>query len=605
MKSVLAKVQSFFWMEGVPRTYTTNCSVWEDHLVRDNGYVYFDDIDYTQQDSAVWDALNHINRIIDRLMSSGKEAALADKILLNDINCALDYWYDNDFRNPNWWYNQIGLVSALSAATIMLIDVLSPERIAKSTEIIKRGSAAGYPAMLQWTGANLVWGIRDTIYHALITEDRDLLMLASRRLADEIYLAQGSGEGIKPDMSFYQHGPILYSCGYGRSFTREIAQLIAILSGSEFAVSTEKVRLFEKFVLDGQRYMMRGKYVDYQTIGREIARPDAVSAAPFTDALRVLRETGECSRFDELESYYNALSTGKDTFTGTKYFPFCYFISHNTPDFRISVKGYHTDYKGTEWGLRENRLGYNLNYGGVMAMMADGDEYYNINPVFDYSAVPGTTAPKWDEAKLWDKSVADWKSEAGTNNDCDGFTDGQRGMMYMRLEHDGISGFKAFFPFEDGMICLGCELDGPETLYTTVDQTFAKDGLFDRREIAKGESVINGGFRYMNLSDAPMAAEAKSVTGTWQKNSPVESDAPVTADIFMVQIDHSTVNSYAYAILSKDADGSKIASIVNTASEQSVTFTDGKKIAVIRDEKGSRIVSDEEKCSARKQSFME
>ena len=40
-------------------------------------------------------------------------------------------------------------------------------------------------------------------------------------------------------------------------------------------------------------------------------------------------------------------------------------------------------------------------------MMADGDEYKTINPVFDYSAVPGTTAPKWDETKLWDKSVAD------------------------------------------------------------------------------------------------------------------------------------------------------------------------------------------------------
>jgi len=594
MKNVLSKVQEFFWSEGVPRTYSTNCDVWDGHLVRENGYVYFDDIDYAQQDVAIWDALNHINRILDKLMSVGKEAALADQALLEDINGALDYWYDNDFKNPNWWYNQIGLVNALSAVTIMLIDVLTPERIAKSAEIIKRGSVAGCPAILNWTGANLVWGIRDTVYHALIIGDRDLMMQASQRVADEIYLAEGGSEGIKPDMSFYQHGPMLYNCGYGRSFTRETAQLIAILSGSDFAVSTDKVRLFEKFVLEGQRYMMRGQYVDYQAIGREIARPNAVSAAPFADALKVLRKTAECSRFDELEDYYKALSTGEDSFTGTKYFPFCYFVSHNTPDFRISVKGYHTHYKGTEWGLRENRLGYNLNYGGVMTMMADGDEYFNINPVFDYSAVPGTTAPRWDDAKLWDKSVGDWKSETGVNNDCNGFIDGQRGVMYMRLEHDGISGFKAFFPFEDGMICLGCELDGPETLYTTVNQTFAQDGLFDKREIAKGESIVNGGFRYVNLSDAPMYAEAKNVTGSWYKNSPAESDAPVSADIFTVQIDHSEVKSYAYAVLAKNADVSKIAAIVNTGSEQSITFTDGMKIAVIRDEEGSHIVTSAE-----------
>ena len=61
MKKVLSRVQAFLWTEGIPRTYTTNCHVWEDHLVRDNGYVYFDDIDYAQQDVAFWDALNHIN----------------------------------------------------------------------------------------------------------------------------------------------------------------------------------------------------------------------------------------------------------------------------------------------------------------------------------------------------------------------------------------------------------------------------------------------------------------------------------------------------------------------------------------------------------------
>ena len=594
MKSVLNKISNIYWGESVPLTYTTNCETWDGHIVRENGYVYFDDIDYQQQNWARWDALNHVNRIQHKLITYGKEAALKDTQLLDDINAALDYWLDNDFKNPNWWYNQIGIVCSLSAVVIMLYDKLTPERISRCAEIIKRGSVAGCPAILQWTGANLIWGIRDTIYHAVIIGDRELMRVAADRIADEIYLAEGGNEGIKPDMSFYQHGPMLYNCGYGRSFTSETAFLISILSGSEFAVSDEKVNLFEKFVLEGQRYMTRGKYVDYQAIGREIARPGAVSAAPITAAVKSLIRGESCVRKDELTAYYDALSTGKDTFCGTKYFPFCYFLSHNTPDIRISVKGYHTHYKGTEWGLSENRLGYNLNYGGVMTMMADGDEYFEINPVFDYSAVPGTTAPKWDDEKLWDKSVGDWKSEIGTNNDCSGLTDGQRGVMYMRLEHDGISGFKVFFPFEDGMICLGCELDGPEPLYTTVNQTYAKCDLFDRREIAKGESIVNGGFRYMNLSDTPMYAEAKSVTGAWRRNSPVESDAPVTADIFFAEFDHSENNSYAYAVLAKDADVSKIASIVNTASEQSVTFTDGKKIAVIRDEEGSHIVTSAE-----------
>lgn len=591
MKNVLNNISKVYWEESVPLTYTTNCEVWDEHRVRENGYVYFDDIDYEMQNWARWDALNHVNRIQHKLIAVGKEAALADRQLLDDINAALDYWLDNDFKNPNWWYNQIGIVCSLSAVVIMLYDQLTTERIERCAEIIKRGSVAGCPAILKWTGANLIWGIRDTVYHAVITGDRELMRVAADRIADEIYLAPGGDEGVKPDMSFYQHGPMLYNCGYGRSFTSETAHLISILSGSEFAVSEEKVMLFEKFVLEGQRYMTRGKYCDIQTIGREIARPGAVTAAPIASAVKSLTRSKDCIRKEELSDYLTALTTGNDTFSGTKYFPYCYFLSHNTPGFHITAKGYHMNYKGTEWGLNENRLAYNFNYGGVTTIMCDGDEYYNLNPFFDFAAVPGTTAPYWDDAKLYDKSVGDWKSEYGTNNDCDGLTDGQRGIMYMRLEHDGISGFKTFISFEDGMICLGCALNGPEHLFTTLDQTFAKCENFDKRAIAKGESIVNGGIRYMNLSDEPFYAEAKKVTGAWNRNSPVESDAPITANVFKAQFDHAESDNYAYAILAKDADLGKVASFVNTPEEQSVTFTDGYKIAVVRDENGCRIVT--------------
>lgn len=589
MKTVFQNVQNIFWKESVPLTSTSNCTVWDGHLVRDGRYAYFDDIDYAQQNVAVWDALNHINRIGYKLRTVGREAALADTSLQADIRAALYYWLDNDFKNPNWWYNQIGLVNALSAVIIMLYEVLPQDIIDRSAAIIGRGSLAGCPAIDRWTGANLIWGIRDTIYHALIIGDSDLLQTAARRIEAEICVAGGNGEGIKPDMSFWQHGAILYSCGYGRSFTRETAQLIAILSGSAYALDSEKIRLFETFVLEGQRYMTRGRYVDYQTIGREIARPGAVSAGAVADAVSLLKDTAECTWRDELAAYAHALTTGEDHFTGTKYFPHSYFLSHNTEAFHIGVKGFHTGYKGTEWGLSENRLGYNLNYGGVTTCMASGGEYGNLNPLTDYSAIPGTTAPHWDEAKLWEKSVGDWKSETGHNDDCGGWADGTYGVLYMRPEHDGISGYKAYFAFPGGMVCLGCALAGPEPLYTTVEQAFAAGEPFAKRTVGPGEAVSNGTVRYVNLSDVPMYAEAKTVCGTWRKNSPAESEAPVTGTVFLAQIDHRTADSYAYAILSDKTDPCQIAEIVNTAQEQSVTFADGTCLAVLRQDGETRI----------------
>ncbi len=140
MKNVLNNISKVYWEESVPLTYTTNCEVWDEHLVRENGYVYFDDIDYEMQNWARWDALNHVNRIQHKLIAVGKDAALADRQLLDDINAALDYWLDNDFKNPNWWYNQIGIVCSLSAVVIMLYDQLTTERIERCAEIIKRGS---------------------------------------------------------------------------------------------------------------------------------------------------------------------------------------------------------------------------------------------------------------------------------------------------------------------------------------------------------------------------------------------------------------------------------------------------------------------------------
>ena len=588
MNYVYQKVRNMFWREAIHTTTTTNCNTWEEHLVRDGGYVYFSDIDYSCQSVAIWDTLNHLRRMQYKLLAVG-EGALDDEALMDEMRGALDWWLDHDFTNPNWWFNQIGMVSNMCAIVIMLGDRLSKQQISRAAELISRGSVAGTPSIMRWTGANLIWGIRDTIYHALIIGDEALMETACARIADEIRIAPRLDEGIKPDMSFYQHGQILYSCGYGRSFTLDTAMLISVLAGSKFALAEDKAALFESFLLDGQQYMMRHGAVDYQTVGREISRPGALSSAAFASAVSYLLESDCCQRKEELRVYHAALTGKRDTFSGTKYFPCSYFLVHKTPDFHIAVKGCHTEYKGTEWGLAENRLGCNLNNGGVMTMMASGREYENFNPLTDYAKIPGTTAPAWDDACLWEHSVGDWKSPAGTNDDCGGWAEDGWGVLFMRLEHDGISGYKAYFAYPDGMVCLGCALDGPETLYTTVDQAFRDGELFEARPVAKGERVVNGGFGYTNLGEAPMTASAANVTGAWSRNSPAQSSDPVEGQVFLMTVDHSEIKEYAYAVTTPTADMAKITSIVNTPSEQSVTFADGKVLSVLRDDSGAHI----------------
>ncbi len=590
MERIVNRIRDHFLHTPIHTTTTTNCDIWEETLIREGDYVCFSDIDYAGQSPAIWDALDHLRRMQTRLMRTGEDS-FSDEGLMEDMRGALRYWLDNDFTNPNWWFNQIGMVSNLAVVVLVLLDHLTDDLVARAAELIRRGSVAGAPAILNWTGANLSWGIRNTVYHALIIRDEALLRTAVDRLAKEIYIPDHPhDEGIKPDLSFYQHGQILYSCGYGRSFTYETALLISMLSDTPYSIPAEKIALFEDFVLDGQRYMMRGPSVDYQTVGREIARPGALSSAAFADAADALSRTAECRRQDEMIAYKAALSGGANTFTSTKYFPNSYFLVHKTPDFHIAVKGYHTIYKGTEWGLAENRLGCNLNFGGCMTMMATGREYAELNPLTDYARIPGTTAPHWDDARLWDRSLGDWKSEAGTNDDCDGYADGGYGVLHMRVEHDGIAGYKAYFAYPAGMVCLGCALSGPEPLYTTVDQAFADGAPFDARKIERGASVINGGFAYHHLDGAPMTAQVKTVVGAWNRNSPAQSADPVTGDVFLCYIDHADCDRYAYAVTARDAGIDDIRAIVNTPHEQRVTFADGTSLAVLRENGVCRIV---------------
>src|SRR5438105_427921 len=63
------------------------------------------DIDFKDQARSLWPARNHLERTV--LMARAYRAA-PDHAMLAKIHAALDYWLARDYRNPNWWQNEIG-----------------------------------------------------------------------------------------------------------------------------------------------------------------------------------------------------------------------------------------------------------------------------------------------------------------------------------------------------------------------------------------------------------------------------------------------------------------------------------------------------------------
>src|SRR4051794_16745566 len=71
--------------------------------INDNGSC--PDIDYSDQARSAWLPRQHLERaaLMARAYSFSR-----DRTLLLKTQSALDYWLAHDYRNPNWWHNEIG-----------------------------------------------------------------------------------------------------------------------------------------------------------------------------------------------------------------------------------------------------------------------------------------------------------------------------------------------------------------------------------------------------------------------------------------------------------------------------------------------------------------
>ncbi len=557
------------------------------------GY-FWADIDYADKLISAWKCAAHLSRLGAVITRSGEKRLDGDAEYRAKILGALDYWLENDFTNPNWWHNQIGVPAVLADICLLAEKHIGGKRREKAQEILGRGSVRGNKAILTWTGANLLWGVWGTVRDALFLGDESLLRRAVLRASDELTEAKGSAEGIKEDRSFWQHGALLYSGGYGRAFTGSVAGLAYLFGGSEFQFSKDKLQLFCEHVLFGQRYFNRRGTMDYLCVGRELARRNALSAASLRSSVIRMLKTPEMPRKDDLCAYLAELEGGTGL-CDTRWFRSSCVLCHHRPHFYMSVKGSRSDLIGTECGNFENYLGYNLSFGGNACFMADGREYVNIAPVWDYSMLPGTTSLREDDAALLARTGAydRWYSRKGTNSYCGGASDGRRGVLYMKLEHDGLSGLLSYFFFDFGMVALGADIthtvpdtgEAPEVV-TTVNQCFftGTGGLSGETVQTGPERISNGCFSYFNLCGTPLTVSAGPVTGSWKRNNAAESDEPVKRSVFKLWYSHGrrpVSSSYACAVCGgAEAENPPVARIVNTASLQAVELEDGTAVAV-------------------------
>lgn len=538
-----------------------------DLMQADGGYP---DLDYKAKDDVNLPCFAHLQRLGDLAAAyRGLQSPFYGKAeLKTQISRGLDYWFAADPHSGNWWYNDIGAPSALAKVLFLFNAELTDEQRHQGIDILKRGYTDGRCVFgnPKVAGQNLLW-IADLLIQAGALEGNyEFASRAAQAVAQEIKIAKGR-EGVQPDMSFHQHGAMLYSGGYGKAFPVFVTQIASILRGTSLALPSEKLDLVARYLFDGEQWMIRGTNFDFGTIGRAIARKqEGANAGQIARALRLLREAqpAYANTADVFaQRVQGKVPPGEGVQPGNRMFWNSDYMCQQQPNYLACIKAVSTRTVGSESGNREALKNYYMST-GVMCLMKTGKEYEGIFPLWNWRMLPGITCAQ-SAAPI--KEINWGKGSEGTSAFVGGASDGAHGVLAYDFRRDGISAHKAWFCFGDEIFCLGSGIrsDMPGPVLTTMEQNWHVGDVWagkgrNSTPIVMGETanldgcrwLLHGTTGYVFPEAQKVKASIEQRTGAWREIGANESPAPVTGEVFTAWIEHGTApqdGTYAYAVL--------------------------------------------------------
>jgi len=565
-------------------------------------YRYFSDIDYTDTDPTSWQPNKHLARIFYMIHHSGEEK-LKDEEFREIIFGLLEWYLEKDpVCSTNWVYKKISVPINLGFIAIMLDDYIdSSELIADLNREIRDGSFSqnGYGSTSA-TGVNKLDYIRITILHAVFNRSPIVLKAAVNHLKTEKAIQKEeltvNSEGFLWDGGFSQHFLRWNSGKYGSEYLESMAEILPIIEGTSAMPSAETLAPFITFLLDGLRYSTQRGYYDYNSTGRGFVRQTKGWVSSYPKFLKVLANCNSLPRINEIKEFYLEACGGDNTLTGSKYFESLCVLNHKTPKSYFGVRGVSDIVAGAEIINGENYLGcFNLSYGTNTCYMADGDEYAGISAVWDYSRMPGTTAPYLTDEEIL--KYADRSNKKQPDGVTMGTSNEKGGIISETPKHDGLYLKSSYFTYGGTLVSLGSDITYTGTnnnVATTVDQAFSKNPTISQ----DGLTATNGGFTYRNLdSNTSFVFENKVQSGSMRRNinSVNASTEEVSYDVFTLTIPYNknNTNTYAYSV-SENGDDTKVEILRNDADCQAVLFDDETLMIVFHNDStvefGDRIV---------------
>jgi chondroitin AC lyase len=513
------------------------------------------DIDYQSRAETNWFPLVHLQRI--------KQLTLQNKpVLAGKIVSALRYWLEVNPRSKNWFQNDIASPTAIGEILILLNDRNIVPLILQDSLIngMKQGN------VVKAVGANKLDIAIHMLYRACLTKDKILMDSAVNQAFLPITL--NNREGLQPDFSYRQHGPQLQIASYGQVFLTGEYKVASWLIGTSYAIPTEKMKILDQYLFGTYLKTIRGRYIDFNTEGRGIARNDVLDKLSITTKENMHSLLGFAKLvnpdngiiLDEAEKRIRQIVTPSFQIKPThSYFYRSDYTLHNRPKYSFNIRTVSKRTVRTETGNKENLLGKFLPDGSTN-IQRSGDEYNNIMPVWEWDKIPGITCRDYPVDQ---KTTLEW-GERGVGEFIGGATDGIYGTTVYTLNYNEVTAKKAWFFFDDEVVCLGTGINSyaKEPITTTVNQAwqkgvvkaFVNDKLINAKKglIAKDVNWLwHDSIGYYFPKKGNINLNTNEQVGSWAKINANRAKTAIKGKVFKLWFNHGIDpfnQTYAYIV---------------------------------------------------------
>lgn len=532
------------------------------NTMKDNGI--WEDIDYSDKSRALWQLEKHLDRIID--MSLYFEKVQHSTSLRKQIVNGLRYYYAGHFHNDNWWYTKIGIPRRmLSLAYILDKDlpqdlhdsILTSIRIIDSNDYPARPGGDRIQVLSNHAKA-LLWqndGKASIRLFKKIEKEAEFAVVE-----DTMYDAAGgaevrnewrpAGRGMQADMTFHHRGDrVDCTLTYGQELPSFFCYWADLLKDTPWAFTKQHIQFVVDYYLNSVcRHLVKYRWYEPSAFNRELCRPWEREIS--NTLTKKLISISNGYRLKDL-MHVDDIQTNRVEFSDSwaAYFWQSDYFSFARPNFQTAVRMHSVRNANQEAAHNLEGIKNHFRGDGSCMLSVQGNEYMGLQPVFNFSMIPGTTSPLLSKMPRWQDVQLRHSNTIFSGAVCDSLY-GAVGFDFISARYP-LTARKSWFFFDEGYVCVGSDInaDIPDTLITTIEQcrlsgpvTVDKNWYFHNHNA------------YIILSGNPVMESEQNRVGTWSNcvlNTEYSSQQ-AKESVFSLALSHGVrphKDSYAYAIM--------------------------------------------------------